>query len=59
MGLLEQINRMGTTIIMVTHDAQLARRAGRNVHIIDGQLSGMENHALRPERNAGAHPAAG
>ncbi|MDB6104795.1 MAG: transporter [Gammaproteobacteria bacterium] len=59
MGLLEQINRMGTTIIMVTHDAQLARRAGRNVHIIDGQLSGMENHALRPERNAGAHTVAG
>jgi putative ABC transport system ATP-binding protein len=59
MGLLEQINRMGTTIIMVTHDAQLARRAGRNVHIVDGQLSGMENHALRPERNAGAHTVAG
>jgi putative ABC transport system ATP-binding protein len=59
MGLLEQINHMGTTIIMVTHDAQLARRAGRNIHIIDGQLSGMENHALRPERNAGAHTAAG
>jgi putative ABC transport system ATP-binding protein len=59
MGLLEQINRMGTTIIMVTHDAQLARRAGRNVRIIDGQLSGMESHALRPEHNAGAHTAAG
>jgi putative ABC transport system ATP-binding protein len=59
MGLLEQINRMGTTIIMVTHDAQLARRAGRSVHIIDGQLSGMESHDLRPERNAGAHTAAG
>jgi putative ABC transport system ATP-binding protein len=59
MGLLEQINRMGTTIIMVTHDAQLARRAGRNVHIIDGQLSGMESHAPRPERDAGTHTAAG
>jgi putative ABC transport system ATP-binding protein len=59
MDLLEQINRMGTTIIMVTHDAQLARRAGRTVHIIDGQLSGMESHTLRPERDAGAHTAAG
>jgi putative ABC transport system ATP-binding protein len=58
MDLLEQINRMGTTIIMVTHDVELARRAGRSVHIIDGQLSGMEGHALRPERNAGAHSAA-
>jgi ABC-type lipoprotein export system ATPase subunit len=44
---------------MVTHDAQLARRAGRNVHIIDGQLSGMESHAARPERDAGTHTAAG
>lgn len=60
MGLLEQINRMGTTIIMVTHDAQLARRVGRNVHIVDGQLSRMESHApLQPERSAGAHTAAG
>ena len=59
MGLLEQINRMGTTIIMVTHDAQLARCAGRNVHIIDGQLSDVGSHALRPERDAGAHTAAG
>jgi len=60
MDLLEQINRMGTTIVMVTHDAQLARRAGRNVHIIDGQLSRMESHApLRPDRNADAHTAAG
>jgi putative ABC transport system ATP-binding protein len=56
--LLEQINRMGTTIIMVTHDAQLARRAGRTVHIVDGQLS-AESHAPRPVRNAEAHTAAG
>jgi putative ABC transport system ATP-binding protein len=39
MDLLERINNMGTTIVMVTHDAQLARRAQRNVHIIDGQLA--------------------
>ena len=39
MDLLRQINEMGTTIIMVTHDTDLARRARRNVHIIDGQLS--------------------
>jgi putative ABC transport system ATP-binding protein len=58
MDLLEQINRMGTTIIMVTHDAQLARRAGRTVHIVDGQLS-AESHAPRPVRNAEAHTAAG
>lgn len=39
MDLLEQINEMGTTIIMVTHDPELARRAHRNVHVVDGQIS--------------------
>ncbi|PJK06938.1 ABC transporter ATP-binding protein [Lysobacteraceae bacterium NML08-0793] len=36
MELLEDINRQGTTIVMVTHDAELAARAQRNVHIVDG-----------------------
>jgi len=39
MQLLEEINQQGTTIIMVTHDAELARRAQRNIHIVDGQVS--------------------
>lgn len=38
MALLEQINASGTTILMVTHDPELARRAQRNVHIIDGRV---------------------
>lgn len=38
MQLLEEINQQGTTIIMVTHDAELARRAQRNIHIVDGQV---------------------
>ena len=36
MDLLEQINEMGTTIVLVTHDPELARRAQRNIHIVDG-----------------------
>lgn len=39
MELLEQINRNGATIIMVTHDPELARRAPRNVQIVDGQMA--------------------
>jgi putative ABC transport system ATP-binding protein len=38
MDLLRQVNDMGTTIILVTHDQELARSAKRNVHIIDGQV---------------------
>jgi putative ABC transport system ATP-binding protein len=41
MELLEQINVQGTTILMVTHDPELAVRAQRNVHIIDGQVSDL------------------
>ena len=36
MELMEQINAAGTTIVMVTHDPELAARAQRNVHIVDG-----------------------
>ncbi len=42
MELLEQINIKGTTIIMVTHDPELAMRAQRNVHIIDGRASDLQ-----------------
>jgi putative ABC transport system ATP-binding protein len=38
MDLLEELNREGSTIVMVTHDPQLAARAQRNVHVIDGQV---------------------
>lgn len=38
MELLEQINQQGSTILMVTHDPDQARRAGRNIQIVDGQL---------------------
>ncbi|MEP7098442.1 MAG: hypothetical protein ABI748_12325, partial [Dokdonella sp.] len=40
--LLEEINRQGTTIVMVTHDAELAARAHRNVHVIDGQVTDFD-----------------
>ena len=36
--LLEGLHRDGDTIVMVTHDPELAARAQRNVHIIDGQV---------------------
>jgi len=40
MELLEDINTNGTTVVMVTHDPALAERADRNIHLIDGQVSG-------------------
>ena len=58
MDLLEQINEMGTTILLVTHDPELARRAQRNVHLVDGQISDFR--AYEPRAAApGAAGAAG
>jgi putative ABC transport system ATP-binding protein len=47
MDLLEQINEMGTTIVLVTHDPELARRAHRNVHVVDGQISSFKAYEPR------------
>jgi len=42
MDLLSEINREGTTIIMVTHEPSLASRAHRNILVLDGQVSTSE-----------------
>jgi len=39
MELLEEVNEAGTTIVMVTHDADLADRAQRRIHLLDGRVS--------------------
>jgi len=54
MGLLEDINAEGTTIVMVTHDPDLARRAHRNIHILDGHASDVP---LAPVAEIAAFPA--
>lgn len=52
MELLEEINREGTTIVMVTHDPELARRSQRNIHIIDGQVSDYSESISSVEQTA-------
>ena len=42
MDLLSEINANGTTIIMVTHEPNLALRADRNILVHDGQVSTTE-----------------
>jgi putative ABC transport system ATP-binding protein len=58
MELLEDINQQGTTIIMVTHDPELAARAQRNVHIVDGMATDLSiEHGLARAAHAPADPA--
>jgi putative ABC transport system ATP-binding protein len=42
MDLLEKINDMDTTIVMVTHEPDLAARAQRRLHLLDGRLIDLE-----------------
>ncbi|WP_319575911.1 ABC transporter ATP-binding protein [uncultured Desulfobacter sp.] len=37
-GILEQLNRDGITVIMVTHDPELGDRAARRIHMVDGRI---------------------
>jgi putative ABC transport system ATP-binding protein len=48
MDLLEEINASGTTIIMVTHDPELARRAHRNVQVLDGSITDFRPYEPAP-----------
>jgi putative ABC transport system ATP-binding protein len=39
MEILRQIHRLGTTILMVTHDPRFVKMADRLVHMMDGRIS--------------------
>jgi len=52
MQLLEQLHENGTTICMVTHDPAFARRAGRQVLMLDGRIVDEETfERMRHERD--------
>ena len=57
MDLLEELHRDGATIVMVTHDPQLAARAQRHVHVIDGQVvdTAQEVRLLVPREPVAAY----
>lgn len=57
--LLEDINARGTTIVMVTHDPELAARAHRNVHIVDGMATDLQSLPTTPAAEAASHVPAG
>ncbi|HKB78329.1 MAG TPA: ABC transporter ATP-binding protein [Thermoanaerobaculia bacterium] len=42
MDLLEEINRAGTTVVMVTHSPECAARAAREIHLLDGRVVDIE-----------------
>lgn len=42
MGLLEEIHKLGNTIIVVTHEEDIARHAHRIIRLIDGEVASDE-----------------
>jgi putative ABC transport system ATP-binding protein len=52
MQLLEELNAQGTVVVIVTHDPEIAARAQRNVHIVDGVAADLERgpSLVRPSR---------
>ena len=59
MQLLEELNAQGTVVVIVTHDPEIAARAQRNVHIVDGVATDIERgpSLVRNARSA-AQPTA-
>ncbi len=47
-NLLEQINDTGTTIVMVTHDQEMAHRAGRQIFLLDGRVIDIRDEEAKP-----------
>ena len=43
-NILEDLNRQGVTLILITHDSELGSRAQRQIHIVDGRIN-KDNHA--------------
>jgi putative ABC transport system ATP-binding protein len=44
MGLLEVIHKAGNTIIVVTHEEDIAQHAHRIIRLIDGNISSDEKN---------------
>ncbi len=42
---LETLNREGVTLIVVTHDMQLGKRASRRITMVDGKITGMSEQS--------------
>ena len=58
MAILQRLNREnGVTVVLVTHDADVAAHAERAVHMLDGKVTADE--AVASRRTAGASVWAG
>jgi len=45
MGLFQEIHKLGNTVIVVTHEEEIARHAHRIIRLIDGEVDSDEVNA--------------
>jgi putative ABC transport system ATP-binding protein len=50
LALFDELRAEGRTILLVTHDPQVADRADRTVHVLDGRISHVTAHDALPTR---------
>lgn len=48
LDLFENLNEQGLTLVIVTHDESVAKRAGRRVQIVDGMLTAVDTGPTPP-----------
>jgi putative ABC transport system ATP-binding protein len=51
LGLLEELHTLGVTIVVITHDREIAARMSRRIDMLDGQISNdsdSDTHSERP-----------
>jgi len=46
MGLLQELNHQGMTVVLVTHEPDIARHARRVLHFLDGEVVRDESNAM-------------
>jgi putative ABC transport system ATP-binding protein len=56
MAILQTLNRHGITIVLVTHEPDIARYSRRVVHFLDGEI--VDDEPVRDPIEARAAPAA-
>jgi macrolide transport system ATP-binding/permease protein len=59
LDLFESLNQEGLTLVVVSHDENVARRAGRRVHIMDGRQTEVSNGETRDKPAGSRKESAG
>jgi len=50
---MEQMNQLGLTLLVVTHDPRMGERACRRIQLSDGDVSSDERLRPTPKRDGG------